>query len=60
MHGAAFALAEAGGATHNFFHHAANITAFGNTVAVATVGTTNNIAVAKIYAGSDRNGFLTV
>ena len=60
MHGAAFALTEAGGTPHNFFHHAANITALGNTVTVTTVGTANNVAVAKINTGSDRNGFLTV
>ena len=46
VHGATFALTQASGSTHNFFHHPANIATFCNAVAVAAVSTADNIFVA--------------
>ena len=55
MHGATFTGTATTFLGHDFFHHFANITALGDTVAVAPVGRDNIVIVIQVHthAGGD-------
>gem|GEM_PF-6317858 len=53
-------MTKSGRARHDFLHHSADVTPFGNAVTVATVGASNIVALRQMHAYRSGNRFLAI
>ncbi len=60
VHGAALAVAQAGGLAHEFLHHAHHVTALGDGVTVTPVGAAHHVVVGQQHAQPNGDRLLTV